>query len=375
MKKVGLVVGTVLTSMGVLFYFGCANSNGIGTSSSSSSSSGTYSYAGPGSHYTITNSSGTYTIKKYTTPLSTSTDFAVTATSTDTYGFKKLSITSSSGSNGPAVGSTAYGLEVPGFAMFIQPINSSYPDQAVVGVASGSCPTATLSANWVMVKNPSDVSSSSVNTFGVFQFVPSSGTTGVASLTASYSLANTSTSLGTQTFNSATCSNGLLTVVSNNDTAAMYLTANGGAIINTSINNDANNQFILGFPIYSITGSALTGTYSGFMYMGGGTSGSRLKLVKFSVTGATSTVTGTGSLLADPSTDTTQTGTANFSITSINSPSTGLMTGTLTTGSGTANLACMAVNNANGSGKNIINCAGSDPQSTSKLFNFLLVSR
>ncbi len=335
---------------------------------------GTYSYAGPGSHYTVENAAGAYIISKYSSTSSTTVDFRVTAGAVDVNGFKKLTISAVTGSGGPTVGSTTYGLEVPGFALFVQPVSTSAPDQVITAVSSGSCPVTDLSANWVIVKQTgsSNVSSAATDTFGTFLY---NATTGVAGLPTKYSLANPTTNLGSSTFSSATCSNGIMTVSTPGDTAVMYLTAGGGAIVNTASSNASNSSFIFGMPAATVTGTNFSGTYSGLVYMGGQTAGTRLKPIKFTLTGTATGISGSGNTLSEPSTDTASSTTASINITSLNSPSAGLMTGTLTTSAGTANISCMAVYNANNSGKQMMNCAGADPSSTSSLFNFLLVSR
>ncbi len=334
----------------------------------------TLTYSGPGSHYVVNSVGNTYTIKKFANPTATATDFVVTATALEVYGYKKFTVTAMTGTSAPAVGSTFYGLEVPGFAQFIQPINTAAPDQVIASVISGSCPKENLAANWIKVKTGTNtnMSNPSSDIYGTFQYL----TTGVASLPSKYNVNALTTSLGSQTFSSATCANGVMSVVtSGTDTATMYLTNNGGAIVNTSNNSDSNAEFIFGMPAAELSGTDFTATYSGFVYMGGQSSGSKLKPIKFTLTGTSTGITGTGYTLSDVSTDTVSSGSASLNITAINTPSNGLMIGTLTTPSGTSKVACMGVFHAKGSDKQMINCAGVDPSATANLFNFLLVSR
>ena len=354
----------------LLLSFSCSKS-----SDSTGGTASSYSYSGPGSHYTVSASGSTYTISKFANSSSASADFVVTATGTNVNGFKKFSVTDVQGSGGPSASSAAYGLEVPGMALFIQPVSSGNPDQVIAATASGTCPTGNLDANWVIVKQSdgSDVSNASNDTFGTFTFNSSSG---IASVATRYSLAATTTNLGANTFSSATCSNGIMSVGVGGDTAVMYLTAVGGAIVNTASTSSGNASYIFGLPRSSISGSAFSGTYSGFVYMGAQTSGNKFKAIKFTVTGSASSIVGTGNRVTDIDTDALSADTVGLNLTALNSPSPGLMTGTLSIPSGgTATVACMAVADANSSGKNIINCAGADPGNTAKLFNFLLVSR
>jgi len=320
-------------------------------------------------------SSSDITVKKFTATTSTSPDFTATGTVSTVNGFKKIAVTAVSGSGGPSIGDKVYGLEVPGLAVILKPVETSNPDQVVVAVAAGSCPTSTLNANWVIVKQgaSSNVSNAGTDTFGTFSFSP---TTGVASVVTRYSLSALTTDLGGNAFASATCSNGIMTVSNSGDTAVMYLTAGGGAIVNTASSNSSNTQFIFGLPVASVTASSFAGTYSGFIYLGNQATGSKFKPVKITLTAGSSTLSGTGNIVTDVDSDAvSSTESATINLTTMNSPSTGLMTGTMVSSGGTTNLACMGVSNANSSGKQIINCASADAGNTAKLSNFLLVSR
>lgn len=362
--KPGIVMSALVATS--IFYISCGDAE---------TSPATYSYAGPGSHYTATIGNGSFTINKFASTSSTTADFTVSGASSDVYGFKKLVVSSVTGTGGPAVDEVAYGLEVPGLALFVKPLNTAAPDQVIAAVASGTCPSADLNANWVIVKQSSgsNVMSGSQDTFGTFSYTAS---TGVASVATKYSLAATTTNLGSNAFSSATCANGVMSVSNGGgDTAVMYLTAGGGAIVNTASSNSSNASYIFGLPAATISGDSFAGIYSGFVYMGGQSSGSKFKPIKFTLTWSGSALTGTGYKLTDPSADTTSADSATLSLTALNSPSSGFMTGTLSTPGGSATVACMLVANANSSGKQVISCAGSDPGSTTSLFNFLLVSR
>ena len=351
----------------IILCYGCG-----GTDSSSSSTS---SYAGPGSHYTFSFTGSTFEIKKYATRTSTSADFTVSGTSTDisATGFKKLTVSSVTGSGGPSAGDTAYALEIPGVALFLKPIASG-SNQILTAVSTGSCPTSTMNANWVMVKTSSgsDVSSNSQDLYGTFQYVSS---TGVASLPAKYSLQNNSTSLGSNTFASATCSNGLMAVSNGGgDNAVMYLTTIGAALVNTAESNSGNASYILGFPASSISGASLAGSYAGILFSEADAT-EKVRPIAMTLTFASGQMTGTGSKVTDITTGATASGGASLTITAFNSPSNGFMTGTLTAGATTTNVACMGVQNVNSTSKNVINCVGRDPGDATKLFNFLLVSK
>jgi hypothetical protein len=351
-------------------------------SKSDDSSTSSYSYSGPGSNYTVSSSDGTYSFKKYTNAGSSTPDFTVTATATDINGFKKFSLTDVTGSGGPTVGSTVYGFEVPGMALFVKPLDQSNPDQVLVAVASGACPSTTFNANWIKVKVHSgvDISQANNDTFGTFTYTVASGDVGTASLPSKFSLANPTTNCASGAcngsgFSAASCSGGIMRLTNGGDYITIYLTAIGAAIVNTS-DVSANSDFIFGMPqpSGSFTTTAFAGTYSGMYYIDSAASGQKLKAIKATLTaGSSTTLSGSGSELSSVDNDTTTGSAATLSLTA-NASYPGILTGTLTT-TGTANLACVAVANANGSGKNVLDCAGIDPGSSTGLFNFLLVSR
>lgn len=345
--------------------------------SDDAASSSTSSYQGPGSHYTVSSSGGTYTFTKYANAASTSADFVVTATGTTVNGFMKFTVTAVTGSGGPTVGSIVYGFEVPGMALFVKPMDSSNPDQVLTAVASGTCPTTTFTANWIKVKTTqSNVNQASVDTFGTFNYAPSSATAGVASLPAKFSLTAPTTvcvACGSNTFTSATCSGGTMRVSNGGgDTATMYLTSVGAALVNTA-DTGGSAEFIFGMPQATVTTSTFAGTYSGLLYSSSGTVGSKLKTVKMVVTaGSTTTLSGSGNEVTDVANDTTSGSTATLSLT-VNAAYPGILTGTINTGS-PVNIACIALANANSTGKQVMDCAGIDSGSNG-LFNFMLVSR
>jgi hypothetical protein len=164
---------------------------------------------------------------------------------------------------------------------------------------------------------------------------------------------------------------GIMTVSNGGgDNAQMYLTASGGAVVNTAVSS-ANTEFIFGLPQSTITPSTFAGNYSGLLYQGGASAGNKLKPVKVVFTASGSTLTGTGNEITDVTADTLSSSSASITLNAMNSPSTGFMTGTVNTGS-TTNLACVGVANAGGSGKQMIDCVSYD---STNLFNFMLVSR
>jgi hypothetical protein len=365
MKQTAKKPLTWMASLGALSILAC--------SSDSATESSSRTYAGAGSHYSFSIEDSAVTIKKFTNHSSTSPDFTVTGTlASYSTGFKQLTVSSVSGSGGPSVGDTAYALEIPGIAMIMKPVASG-SNQVLAAVASGTCPSSTMAANWIIVKRSSSQDMSDVNsdTYGTFSYNPTSG---VASLPTKYSLQNSGTNLGANTFTSATCSNGIMSVDNGGgDTAVMYLTTGGAALVNTAAGSSSDAQFILGFPSGTVSGSSMAGDYAGILFSESDGS-EKLKPISMSLTWNGSALSGSGTKVSDVTTGTTTGSSATLNLTGINSPSAGLMTGTLTAGA-TTNIACMAVQNISNSGKNVINCSGRDPGDATKLFNFLLVSK
>jgi len=372
MKKTTKVILAGLATAGLTIGIACSKS------SSNTATDSTSSYAGPGSHYTFSFTGSNFTITKYASPASTTSDYVVTGTSTSySTGFKLLTISTVSGSGGPTVGSTAYAMEVPGVAMFIKPLVST-DTQVLVAVASGTCPSATFTANWIIVKKTgsTDMSGSTTDAYGTFNYAASTSTTGVGSLPSKYTLANNGTNLlsSPQAFASATCSNGLMSVSNGGgDTATMYLTTAGAALVNTASSASGDGSFIFGLPQASITTAALAGDYAGIMYSENASTTDKIKPISITLN---SSGAGTGTALSDVTTGTTSSGSATINLSgTANSPQTGMITGTVTVSSTTTNIACIAHTSLSSAAKKVISCSGRDPGNSTKLFNFLLVSK
>lgn len=260
------------------------------------------------------------------------------------------------------MGDIAYGLEIPGFMFALKPAGGG--DQVIPMVIAGTCPTANIDANWVKV-NADDGLADFVNADlgGTFHFDVA---TGAATLPAKYKVgggsAGTNQSVGT-----GTCADGIMTI----GTVEMFLTGNGGAIVNTDNTTPANSEFIFAFGQKTISDlNSLDGTYAGLLIDESKAAGSVIEPVK--VVCSAGVCTGQG--YTDVETGTVAAGSVSITFNTSDSPATGFVTGTLTEGVSTSPLICMFDTNAVGSGKIIGNCAGEGAGSSGTLFNVLFVS-
>ena len=346
----------------------------------SSSSHPTYNYGGPGSAYTATlNANGTFTVTH-----APSVGAAVDVTVTGTYvrlasGFVKLtigSITGSVGSNGPAVGDIAYGMEIPGFAFLLKPMGSGAGDHIIPMVATGSCPTGTLNMNWIVGEksDSSDATQTTEDHFGTFTYDSTSAT---GNLPAKYALQG-NTSLGAGTVNGlAACSSGILSFTGGN----IWLTTLGGALVHASGSGDTSDQIIIAMPQSTLTAASLTGVYTGLVFDKANSSNDRIIPVGATFSNSSGTLTATGAKVTDVDAgtlSTTDTAAISLPASGMNVPSNGFWTGTITINSLSGAIVCMAADNVASSGKDMMFCIAQSPTATpqnSTIFNVLLVTK
>jgi hypothetical protein len=376
LKKVSLSLITA-TVMGL----GLVNCGGSSTAATDT----TNSYTGAGSQWdnTINETAKTFAIT-HRPEAGQAIDFTINGTfETLTSGFKKLTVTTATGTDAPTVGSTGYGLDIPGYAFFLQPSDSS--GELITMVAGGECPTEDVTGNWITVKNlhdvntttnlgtPQDVSSATADSFGTFSW---NATTNQLELPANYALVNPTTSLGGQAPFDVNCTDGVATITD----VTMYLTSNGGLIVHAehdsgSGNGTTDESVINAFAAETLTATSdFDGTYAGILLSADASTSSSVKPV--SLTCLAGSCTG---LIIDPDTNVAPLsggGTATLNLTSaVNSPSAGFVSGTMTTPDGTGNMTCMVDTAAAGTTKTLINCSGQNPGATTELFNMILVSQ
>jgi len=333
-----------------------------------------YSYAGPGSKWGVTlKEDGTFTIT-HAPDVESDVDMTVNGTYTRlSTGFVKLVVTSATGTDAPSAGEEAYGLEIPGFAFILKPVGED--SNVIPMVASGSCPTANMAANWIMLEknDTADASSSVQDWYGTFTHNVS---TNVSTVATKYSLVNT-TDQGSNTISGTTCDAGLMHL--EGDNVDMFLTSGNGAIVHTNIDDENDDSFIVAFPTETISAaSALDGTYAGIVFDKSASSGSENRIFPMKVTFTATSDTlaaAVGTKLTDVETGEEDSGTATIALTSFNSPSAGFARGTITSNSQTGNVVCNVNTNVQSTGKKVLFCIAQSPGNTTKHFNFLAVSK
>lgn len=342
--------------------------SGSGSGSVTAGGDGGVQYTGPGSKWDVTlETNGSFQITRRESPVD-----PVTMTVEGTYerldsGFLSLEVGSATGTDAPSPGDMAWALEVPGYALLLKPVDS---DQIIGMVTAGSCPSADVNAHWVMVKQRDGASASDASTdyFGTFAFDYDTGT---PSLPSKYALTTGFPAVTDGGIDgSGSCDEGLMLVGDMPDTAAMYLTANGGAIVQTSIANDADASFIFALQADDVQTSALDGDYAGMLFDDNMSDGSKINPVALSC----DTGVCTGALVTDIETGATSSDTVTITMTG--TPGDSFISGTIEdSDSNTGNLVCMVDTSANGTDTDIVSCVGQSPGDNSQMFNVMFVSR
>ncbi len=261
------------------------------------------SYQGAGSRWSATFTTTNFIIEKFPDATSTSADNTVNGTYVQySSGFRKLTVTSATGTGAPVAGDQAYGFEVPGFAFFLKPIGSNN-SEPIIMVNAGSCPSGTgFDANWIIAKFDSGtILNDTKDTFGKAVFnmtTPATSTATIDKLSA-----ETAAPLGTNAinFDYTTCANGKLTFpAGGGETVDMFFTQNGGALVHSS-NGTTHNNIIFAAPKHTaaVTQSDLAATYSGLVF-DGSSGGDKIFPVKITMP---STGNGAANKITDVETD------------------------------------------------------------------------
>ena len=343
-----------------LLALGVISSSCNKSSSSDSSATTTYSYAGAGSNYAASLASdGTFRITESDSGLTVNGTYT-----TLTSGFLELTVSSASITSGtaPSAGDKAYAINVPGYVFILKPLGSN--TQVITMLASGTCPSSNLNLNWIVTNSADGSNNSTSDRFGTFTWAAASGLT---ALPTRYALSAPTTNMGAGTVGTFTCSSGIGTA----GNAKMFLTASGGALVNTDTTSTTASQFILAMPTAAISSAtSLAGSYAGLIF--DESSSTKVKTVNSTVSGSTMTVNSI-SVATGASDGLITNGTIAMS--AVDSPSAGFFTGTVTSGS-SSSIACIAQVNASSSGKNIIFCIGVPPGgAATQLFTAVFVSK
>lgn len=346
-----------LVKLGTLLIFSVLISS-CGSSSSNSSDV----YQGKGSTWEMTFNAGTVTGSESVSGVT----FSGTYTSKST-GFIEVTVTSSSGTGAPTVGTEFYGITIPEVAVVFRPILTSGESVPVVLLKKGTCPSGTGAFSWIEGQPNSNynVNDSNAEVYGKFTTTNSGNT---VTVNTGYSLANNDTNLTSGQSFTGTCSDGKATVGSGQDSGTMFYTASGPIMIHTS------NGLIYGVPSATVTASNLAGDYSGIIYTADGSTLSD----KFHPALMTINSTGTsGSVTIYDTVETTATslGTATLALSSANSPHAGAFKGTVTVGGSTENSFFAVVVNIAGTGINAVFGIGRKPGAATKAYSTLFVSK
>lgn len=331
-----------------------------GKSSSPNAATASYNYNAPGSDWTfvIDNTANTWSGTESTTSSTVSGTLQTTSK-----GFLLLTVTASSGSAAPAVGSVSWAIQAPGVAIFVKPILSTEP-HILTGVNAGTCPAAGSSTiyNWISGQHPSGVNSASSSSgfFGKFTLAASDTTDTVTVNTQNNLTSFASAGGSTQTFSGA-CTTGKITLSGSQGT--MYVTASGMQLIKTG-----GGQAIVGVPQATFTNTDLAGTYGTILFS---STGIKPASMTINATGTS----GTANILSITDAATASGSTGTITLNTANAVDTGLVSGTVGLGSGSGNLMCAFAKNVGGSTKNILSCVGQDPNLAGGAFNLMAISQ
>ena len=352
----------------LLVWLGCS---GGGGSSSSGSSSGE-SYQGPGSYWSVDlDEDGSFVVTVSEEP-GTPTLLTVNGTYLrHASGFVELTVGTATGTDAPSPGDRAIGLEIPGFAFLLQPLDAD--GEVIPMVVAGECPSGDLVANWfVTTCNESgvdcDASDAGRDYFGVFRY--DAGTT-TASLPSAYSLDGAS--IATSPIGAASCSDGIMDVTD----ARLFLTEVGGAIVQISPTDHDEAMHVVALGQETLVASDLDGTYAGLVFDQGDDSNTPVNIeISGGGTSATAYLVDVDAL------DEALAGApiATLSFSSFNDVSgasvAGWITGSLDNGADPAQaIYCAAQTDILATGRNMMTCIGRSPGDPTRFYNAVMVSQ
>ncbi len=351
---------------------------GTSTAGGDDGKTGTVNYAGPGSvrKMVIDNAAGT-AIYTESADVNSAPTLTVNATFVrQASEFIKFTVTSATGTGAPTAGTLVYGFEIPSMALLLKPMDGQ-GDNIIPLVVAGECPSGTFEANWIKLRSRTDADASlSCNVsggrdwFGTFKYENAT-----PSLPAQYSLATnydkctTSTGLTGAT---GTCSNGILDITEEDGTLSrLFLTAAGGAIVQTNALSETDQEHVVGFPQQTVAIADLAGEYYGLVFTTFPESGDDVFPVGGTIAG--STMTG---YEINPDTGVKTGSEITFDLETANSPSTGFIKVTAHIDGGSQKMICQAAINVGPSAnkKNILNCISQDKVAF-HYYNLMLVSK
>lgn len=351
LKVIGFSAITLTTL--TAFIVGCSSSKDGGGSAPSTSS---LNYGGPGSVWTASVSGNTFSMRRVEGSDVINLGGNISTLST---GFRKLAVTSSDGVGAPAPGSTAYALNVPGYVLLVKPIGGD--PEIIPMVATGSCPTSNFSINWVNTRDHSPVTDNSAHV-GVATWDVAGSTMDISK---EYEYGGDALRPGPNTVSGA-CANGVIELGGGNKTH-LWLTQAGGAIIADTDDVDGPKQALLGInkETANVPVASIAGDYAGLLFAASTGNDAEPYAVTIASNGDVSATE-----YSDVEAGTTTGAPVTFTLSQFLAE-TGFLQATV----GGEKLRCAVDLNANGSGKNLIVCAGRDPGDDTKLYSLVMVQK
>lgn len=355
-----------------------------------------YSYSGPGSFYQVEfDSDGNFGIR-----VSTAVGEDPWLSTTGTYerletGFLLMTFdevdTNVSG-EGPSVGQQAIALEVPGYALFLEPLDDT-ADEIIPMLVSGSCPTDDFTANWIsaQVNRVRDASSPDADWWGTFEYTH--GDPAMASVETKYNLVDLElVEQGQDVLEEISCQDGMLQVMDGSRPVANIWLTQGGAMVET-FEEEERDATIFAMNAEQVSLDSVAGTYAAFVLPGlgrepdmgaGGAAGMGgagndgdgggdpifPARVTLEADGS-----GLGEQLIDVTTGEIDEGTVTFTLGEANDPSAGFIKASMENDEGSdAPLVCTASLGAGDTERKMLFCLGQSPGEPEDRYTLLMVS-
>gem|GEM_PF-5880113 len=339
----------------------------------------TNSYSGPGSFWTADITSSTFTMERAPT-FGAAVDLTVSGTvTTIPAGYQGFTVVSASGSGAPVAGTTSYGFEIPGFFTLISPPSASSPDDLLPMLAQGPCPAADVGFNWITTGYGGSASlTTGADIVGNAMF---DAATSTFENLAAHSLDGTDVFDPSTSTITGSCTDGFMQIDPDSDPSTpnidMWLSQSGAAMV-----RKPDDTLIVAMPAESFSASDLAGkNFYGLVVDDSQPTGSKVKPIwaDVSADGSQATASQWSDVLGNVKGDAA----AQLTFSAFDSPQLGFVQVAVALDSnndGTfdltgGNMVCQFKGDLNGSGKDMLFCAGQTPTSgPMDMFNILLVA-
>jgi hypothetical protein len=275
-----------------------------------------------------------------------------------------MTVTDAEGTDAPEAGESAWAVEIDGYALFLKPDDS--PDGNFIAmVDAGSCPSDDFLGNWVVVKTRvgADATDPEQDYFGSFLYTAADSS---AQLPGRYAISDQFPSLGVNNdIGTGSCVDGIMEV----DDDAMYLTANGGALVHTNQSDEDEANIIFAMPQQSLTAmDTLDGEYVGLLF---DQSPSNEAFVQPVLATCSAGICSAGLYDTIESTTAHTDFTVNLTGT-MDMPEPGFITGTITADNEVGIIACLVNTDLGTDAMTLMSCVGQAPGNPSQMFNLIL---